>query len=91
MPNIWLHLYSWFSSDTQIARYLKDTVQGNGEKTQQLDLYPNKLGNLNSSYIYESSRIETEQPEAGTAGGGKFSQFFGGYNKPQSSERNGPG
>lgn len=22
-PSIWLHLYSWYSADTQIARYMK--------------------------------------------------------------------
>lgn len=22
-PSIWMHLYSWYSADTQIARYLK--------------------------------------------------------------------
>ena len=25
-PNIWLHLYSWYSADTQIARYMKSDV-----------------------------------------------------------------
>lgn len=31
-PNIWLHLYSWYSADTQIARYLKqDTINDDGD------------------------------------------------------------
>ena len=55
--SIWMHLYSWYSADTQIARYLKvDSLAANGSQTllqalkgdgtvknMELDLYPVKL------------------------------------------------
>jgi hypothetical protein len=34
-PNIWLHLYSWYSADTQIARYMKsDVLDGDSQDDQ---------------------------------------------------------
>ena len=60
--SIWMHLYSWYSADTQIVRYLKqdDTLDDDlmnsqtlkqalsqGNKSRLiLDLYPSKLNDI---------------------------------------------
>ncbi|CDW84553.1 ubiquitin carboxyl-terminal hydrolase [Stylonychia lemnae] len=61
-PLIWMHLYSWYSADFQIARYMKRDKFNTNQYT--LELYPHqKQEKLNLSYMgpqQDSSESESE-------------------------------
>ena len=45
--SIWMHLYSWYSADTQIARYLKvDSFAAADSQTLRQALNSGKVGNM---------------------------------------------
>ncbi len=55
-PSLWLYLYSWFSADCQIARYLRKDRLNSGQL--RLDLYPESTQDkMNNSMIGFRGRI----------------------------------
>jgi len=51
-PSVWKHLYSWYSADIQIVRYLKKDVLN--RHVMILDLYPDSESMLFNGYAYAS-------------------------------------
>ena len=58
IPSIWVHLYSWYSADSQVVRFMKRDKLN--KKQMTLDLYPESRFKHQSYMNLYSSESEEE-------------------------------